>query len=103
MITRETRYEAHQRVDKTLRYIQIKEILEELKQATAKEIAVEMYKKGYTPSSERNFSAPRLTELVGMDMVRVIDKKQCDYTGKKVAIYTLTEYIKERRRNDVNN
>ena len=30
---------------------------------TAKEIAVEMYKKGYIPSDERNFTAPRLTEL----------------------------------------
>lgn len=91
MITKETRRESNKKVDRTLRYLQIKEILDDLKEATAKEIAVEMHKRGYTPSSERNFSAPRLTEMMNMNYVRVLDKKVCSYTGKKVAVYTLTK------------
>ena len=81
--------DAYQSIDKEKRYRQIKEILNELKQATAKEIAVVMYKKGYIPISERNFSAPRLTELRKKGVVEVAKKKRCSYTGKTVAVYEL--------------
>lgn len=57
---------------------------------TAKEIAVELYELGLIPSTERNFTAPRLTELEKMGLVRSVDKKKCDYTGKTVAIYEIT-------------
>ena len=62
MITYETRTESHESVDKTLRYSQILECLDG-KEMTAKEIAVEMHNRGYIPNDERNFTAPRLTEL----------------------------------------
>ena len=58
---------------------------------TAKEIAVEMFELGLIPSTERNYTAPRLTELEQMSLVKVIDKKKCKYTGKTVAIYQLTQ------------
>ncbi len=86
MITYETRSESYEKVDKALRYSQILEILTG-KEMTAKEIAVEMYKKGYIPSDERNFTAPRLTELSIKGIVEPIEKKKCQYTGKKVSVY----------------
>ncbi len=52
----ETRAEAHESVDKALRYNQILEILTE--PMTAKEVAVEMHRRGFIPTTERNFSAP---------------------------------------------
>lgn len=57
---------------------------------TAKEIAVEMYELEQIPSTERNYTAPRLTELESMGCVEVVGKKKCNYTGKMVAIYEIT-------------
>ena len=57
---------------------------------TAKEIAVELYELGLIPSTERNYTSPRLTELEKMGLVHVINKKKCDYTGKTVAVYQIT-------------
>ena len=62
-------------------------------QMTAKETAVEMYNRGYIPTSERNFSAPRLTELEKKGLVKVVGKKKCEYTGKTVAIYKKVEKV----------
>lgn len=88
-ITFQTRREAYDHVDKQRRY---KEILDCLgnKQMTAKEIAVEMNFRGYIPTTERNFAAPRLTELEQKGKVIVVGKKKCDYSGKTVAIYEAT-------------
>lgn len=63
----------------------------DFREMTAKEVAVEMFELGWTPSNERNYSAPRLTDLAGEDKVKVIGKKKCDYTGKTVAIYKITQ------------
>lgn len=82
----ETRRESNETVDKKKRYMQIKEILNH-NELTAKEIAVEMYKKGLVPTPERNFSAPRLTELCENGEVEIIGKKKCSYSGKKVSVY----------------
>ena len=88
--TFETRHEAHESVDKQKRYKQIIEVLEG-KKLTAKEVAVEMFEKGYMPTSERNFAAPRLTELSIKGIVEPIGKVVCEYTGKKVAVYKLRD------------
>lgn len=87
--TYDTRYEAYEIVDKEKRYNQIIEILWGGKEMTAKEIAVEMCNRGYIPTSERNFTAPRLTELSYKGIVDTIGKIKCQYTGKKVAVYKL--------------
>lgn len=98
--TFETRAEAHESIDKNTRYKQILECFEREKQyaamvpdyemgLTAKRIAVIMYKKGYIPTAERNFTAPRLTELCQMGIVEPVGKKMCGYTGKKVTAYGL--------------
>lgn len=76
--------------DKTKkRYIQILNRLDKPK--TAKELAVELYELGFIPSTERNYTAPRLTELEQIGLVEAISKKKCDYTGKMVAVYKLTQ------------
>ncbi len=90
--TYETRRESYMQVDTKLRYAQIKEILKEHKEPmTAKEVAVEMYKKGFVPTSERNFASPRLTELVKKNEVEICDKKICQYVGKMVCTFKLKE------------
>jgi len=94
MPTLETRAEAHEKVDKKKRYAQIKECLKEAMAfgfagLTAKECAVMMMQKGYIPTSERNFTAPRLTEMSQDGIVEPIGKTTCTYTGKTVAVYAL--------------
>lgn len=85
-VTPSTRGEANEKVDRQKRYSQILEILNG-NEMTAKEIAVAMYVKGLIPTAERNYSAPRLTEMSQMGMVEPIGKKKCQYTGKTVAVY----------------
>lgn len=92
MITHETRRKSNATVNREIRYAQIKRILKD-KTMTAKEIAVEMCNRGFTPNSERNFSAPRLTELVDRGVVEVIGKTTCGYTGKTVSVYKLKEGV----------
>jgi len=88
IITLENRRESYDSLDKQKRYIQILEVLGKNKM-TAKEIAVEMFKRGMIPNSERNFTAPRLTELSYEGIVEPIGKKKCEYTGKTVSIFQL--------------
>ena len=57
------------------------------REMTAKEIAVEMFELGVIASTERNYTAPRLTELERMGYVEVVGKKKCEWTGKMVAVY----------------
>jgi len=103
MITAETRQLSFEdiKVKKQIRYNQILDRLDKPK--TAKEIAVELFELGLIPSTERNYTAPRLTELVNMNKVKVVGKKKCDYTGKQVAIYEKVEQwaVKCLTENDV--
>lgn len=86
--TRQLSFEDIKEKTKT-RYMQILERLDKPK--TAKEIAVELFDLELIPGTERNFTAPRLTELEKMGYVKVINKKKCQYTGKIVAIYERTQ------------
>lgn len=86
MITYETRHDSHEKVNKEKRYKQIKEILGD-KEMTAREVALELYKRRYTTSADRNYAAPRLTELVDRCEVMVVGKKYDSETGRKVATY----------------
>ncbi len=89
-ITRETRQLSFQDINKNekKRYEQIFNILKG-KEMTAKEVAVEMCKWGFTDSTDRNYSQPRLYELVKMNYVEIVGKKVCEYTNKKVSVYKL--------------
>ena len=87
--TYETRGEAHEKVDKRKRYSQILECLMENGSLTAKECAVIMMQKGYVPTSERGWCAPRMTEMSQNGIIEPIGKKVDIYTGKKVAVYAI--------------
>lgn len=90
LTTLETRAEAHEEVNKNLRYKQIIGVLRNYPAGlTAKEIAAEMCRQGEIPTSERNFTAPRLTELGRRGTVEPIGKKICSYTGKRVTVWSL--------------
>lgn len=86
MITYETRIESFETVDKAKRYKQILYVLGN-REMTAKEIAVDMCELGMIPTSERNFTAPRLTEMSKNGLVEPVGKKKCQFTGKMVAVY----------------
>lgn len=86
----ETRREANESVDRKRRYLQIIEILTDAKEAmSAKEIAVEMCRRGYASTTERNLSAPRLTELSRKGILECVGDKTCEYTGHQVGVYAL--------------
>lgn len=89
-ITRETRQLSFEDISKSKRkrYEQILDILQG-KEMTAKEVAVEMYNRKLTDSTDRNYSQPRLYELVNMNYVEIVGKKVCEYTNKKVSVYRL--------------
>lgn len=95
---------------KKIRYMQILDRLS-TGNKTAKEIAVELFELGLIPSTERNYTAPRLTELEKMGFVKVIGKKKCKWTGKQVAVYKKNEInypegystVKIRRMEVINN
>ena len=91
MTTFDARADAHESVDKAKRYSQIMECFKEHPEMTAKECAVRMFEKGYIPTTERNFTAPRLTEMSQKGIVEPIGKTRCQWTGKTVAVYGLCE------------
>lgn len=85
-----TRRKSNESVDREKRYEQIKQILSASKEPmTAREISETMHKKHFTPTGERNFSAPRLTEMVQNNEVVGVGKKKCSYTGKLVTTYAI--------------
>ena len=94
-ITQQTRQKSFNDIQEKqpVRYELILEHLDRPK--TAKELAVELFDLGLTYSAERNMVAPRLTELEGRNIVQVIGKKKCKYTGKMVAVYQKTEDIEK--------
>lgn len=100
-ITRETRQLSFEDINKNKRkrYEQILEILKG-KEMTAKEVAVEMKNREYTDSADRNYSHPRLKELVDMGYVEVVGKRICEYTSKMVSVYkTKRSATKEEDKN----
>ena len=89
-ITKETRRESYDAVLPTLtaRQDTVLQILKDCGDMTAQEIATELHRRGITPTDERNFSAPRLTELADMGLVRAVGKKVCNKTGKTVSVWS---------------
>ena len=84
MITKETRAESLKKLDKNLRYTQIIECLKnENNGLTAREIANRL------GSNERNYTAPRCTELVQKGKLEVIGKRYDTFTKTNVAVYKI--------------
>lgn len=94
-ITVETRSESYRATQQeaAVRRRIILEILTVRGELTAREVAAELYRRGHTPSDERNFAAPRLTELKAAGQVKVIGKRKCDYTGRSVAVWAVTKGV----------
>lgn len=85
-----TRRESLDNVDKRKRYSEIKYILSKFPDGlTAKQIAIQMKRLGYTDNDDRNNAAPRLTELSLIGVVEPIGKTKCSFTGKMVSVYKL--------------
>ncbi len=88
--TKETRRESYHAVLPTLtaRHKTVLQILKDCGDMTAQEIAAELQSRGVTPTDERNFSAPRLTELADKGLVQAVGKKVCGKTGRKVTVWS---------------
>lgn len=94
LTTLETRAAAEEKLNKNLRYRQILAILDKLPEGkgyTAKEIAWLMKARGDIPTDERNFTAPRLTELGRKGIVEPIGKKTCAWTRRTVTVWGLCD------------
>ena len=61
------------------------------RQMTASELTEELLAKGYIQYYDRNFVAPRLTELKEAGIVETIGKRLCKRTNKNVAIWARKE------------
>jgi hypothetical protein len=86
MITRETRAESLNELDKTKRYEEIRYALKnEINGLTARELAKKL------GSEERNYVAPRLTELTRKNEIKVISKRYDKKTKRNVAVYALND------------
>lgn len=88
----ENRREANETVNREKRYAQIKEVLRG-KKLTFREIAKDMFEKGYTISPETTYSQPRVTELVQKGEIEPIGKVKSDVTGKTVTVFQLKDNI----------
>lgn len=87
-ITRETQREAHEFIShrRDVRSEQILEVLGD-RQLTVSEIVVELLDRGVIKYYDRNFVAPRLTELKDAGIVKVVGKRPCIMSGKNVAVW----------------
>ena len=86
MITKETRAESLNELDKTKRYEEIRYALKnEANGLTARELAKKL------GSEERNYVAPRLTELTRKNEIKVISKRYDKKTKRNVAVYALSD------------
>lgn len=88
-IPKDTRRESYDKVLPTVRQRQtlILALLQERGPMTAQEVADELHRRGHTPSGERNFAAPRLTELKEAGSVEATGKKICGRTGRNVTVW----------------
>jgi hypothetical protein len=86
VITKETRAESLNELDKTKRYEEIRYALKnEINGLTARELAKKL------GSEERNYVAPRLTELTRKNEIKVISKRYDKKTKRNVAVYALND------------
>lgn len=67
----------------------ILDILTEKGGMTAREVSAELHRRGITPTDERNYAAPRLTELYQAGKVKPTGKKVCPQTGRNVAVWAV--------------
>lgn len=91
-ITTETRREGYE-FAKEKKEIRANVILGVLgnRQMTVSEIVKELLDEGIIKYYDRNFVAPRLTELKEDGLVKVVGKRQCIMSGRMVAVWERVE------------
>jgi len=91
LIPQETRRESYEaaKPDAAQRRRVILEILTERGGMTAREVSAELHRRGITPTDERNYAAPRLTELYKAGEITTTRKKICPQTGRNVAVWAV--------------
>ncbi|MDD3186731.1 MAG: hypothetical protein PHD70_14595 [Anaerostipes sp.] len=89
-ITSKTRRESHGLLDKQKKN---QMILNELQfgEYTARELADILHRKGLCKTTERNETAPRLSEMMEKGIVEVTGKRMDSVTGRMVAVYGIVE------------
>jgi hypothetical protein len=89
--THETRRESFEaaKQEAAARRRVILEILTEHGGMTAREVAGELHRRGITPTDERNYAAPRLTELCDAGKIRAVGKKLCAHSGRNVVVWAV--------------
>lgn len=92
--TIECRQDSHEKVNKQKRRKEILEIMlaEEIP-LTAMEIASILLIHGKVDRLDRNYVAPRMTEMCIDGTVEPVGKKKCRFTGKTVTAYQIREAI----------
>ncbi len=90
-ITFETRRESHEEIipKKENRQQVILDVLADREGMTVDEIADALIMNGTIKYYDRNFVAPRLTELKEGGEVKVVGKRQSRRTGKNVAVWAI--------------
>ncbi|MDR0951402.1 MAG: DNA gyrase [Oscillospiraceae bacterium] len=90
-IPKETRLESYEAVRPTINSRQeiVLSILSECGNMTAQEIANELCRRGITPTNERNFAAPRLTELCEVGLVKPVGKKMNTKTRRNITVWAV--------------
>ena len=93
-ITRQTRRESNQKLDKKAIH---KLVLDQLTYGgmTAREIGVILYRHGLVREPTRQQVHPRLTELMQDGKIEVVGKRRDSLTKRSVAVYRLVEDQKE--------
>ena len=91
MITHETRRMSYDQIKPKIGKKQQECIngLKVLKEATANELAIYLFRLGLTPFFNRNYVHPRLNELVWHGKVKIIGKRKDSTSGRLSAVYML--------------
>jgi predicted ArsR family transcriptional regulator len=94
-IPKETRRESYDKIRRslTLRQKTVLAILRELGDLTAREVADTLCFLRVTPTNERNFAAPRLTELAEKGLIQAVRKKICKKTGRTVTVWSAVKEV----------
>ena len=96
-ITTQTKKDSYKKLDSSRKRKLVYECLED-KEYTARELAEKMYntidKNGdrLLETEARQEVAPRLTELEKLGLVKAVNKKQDERSGRKVAVYKRKEF-----------
>jgi hypothetical protein len=62
---------------------------------TAQEVAENLYNMRLVPDVNRNFAAPRITELLDLGILQSCSKRFCAKTGRNITVWGFTNRYKD--------